>query len=199
LSTAARSAAFATLALLTACGKPLGTYEVGDVKLVPGSALEKIEPYRKLGPDLLRIEFTSATDLYEASKGGGGLYLWGSFCPYDADRRLRTFGPYYNDRNLYPSAVDDNGKVVEIPDVRPIRDPRTGKYIYTGYLDLASPSDYAWDPPYDLRRQAADICLRIDNPGYFITPSRSRVFKIPAAMIRASLLKRQAAQLQRRP
>jgi hypothetical protein len=151
---------------------------------------------------MLRVEFTSDTDLYKASDGGGsGLYVFTSFCPYSEDRAFYVGDTYYNDRRRYgPSrilerTVTADGKVIEkmtSDDRRPAKDA-TGKYVYTTYLALdaaATPSQpgRVAQIGYNLRRQPLDLCLRIDHPGYFITPSRSRVFKVPSAMIQAALL-----------
>jgi len=203
-----------TLTLLTACGKPLGKYEVRNVKIVPASA--EPEAYADKPPHtrMLRIEFTSKTDLYEASDGGGeGLYVLASFCPFDERRTLYLGEPYYDDRSRYgPRRVLErkvlpNGRVwerVAITDRRPTRNPKTGEYTYTTYLAL----DRAAEPErpgrseqigYDVRRQPADLCLRIDHPGYFITPSRSQVFVVPARMVQHAVLQDGSGQLQRRP
>jgi hypothetical protein len=182
-----RIGSVAALTLATACGKPLGTYEVRDVRLVRGEAVKAIEPYIEPDPQMLRIEFASKTDLYEASDGGGeGLYVYASFFPFQDKSPLYVSEPYYNDRQRYDPVTHE--------DRRPLKDHTTGDYVYTTYLRLRGDAsvnrghgrlDFTG---YDLRRQHADLCLRIHHPGYFITPSRSRVFKVPGPMIRRALL-----------
>jgi hypothetical protein len=196
---AVRFTIVAALALVSACGNPLGTYQVRDVKLVPGDALTKIEPYIDPDPQMLRIKFVSKTNLYDASDGGGsGLYVFASFCPYDEGRVIYVSEPYYNDRSRYgPTRIVErkvlpDGRIIEkvdSEDRQPIKDTRTGDYVYTTYFRLNGQAKEDMDLiAYDLRRQAGDLCLRIKHPGYFITPSRSRVFAVPAQMIQRALL-----------
>jgi hypothetical protein len=42
--------------------------------------------------------------------------------------------------------------------------------------------------PYDLRTAHRDVCVRIDSPGYYVTPSQSNVFVVPASAIDAALM-----------
>ena len=171
---------------LAACGKPLGTYQVQDVRLVPGEAFKRLEPYAEADPQMLRVEFTSDTDLYDASDGGGsGLYLFTSFCPFQDKKPVSVSGSYYNDQPRYDAATHAKR--------HPARDPKSGKYVYTTYLRLrGEASENHGDgrlnsTGYDLTARQADLCLRIEHPGYFITPSQSRTFTVPAGMIRIAL------------
>lgn len=206
MSHTARLFAVAAITLLGACGKPLGTYEIRNVSVVSGDAVKKIERYIDTDPQMLRLEFTSDTDLYEASDGGGsGLYVYTSFCPHNDGRALYVGETYYNDQQRYDPVrvrkrkVLANGTVVnEVveEDRRPAKDD-SGKYVYTTYLALeraARPEEPGRDEQlaYDLRRQPRDLCLRINHPGYFITPSRSRVFEVSAALIQSAVLKGQS-------
>ena len=148
---------------------------------------------------MLRVEFASKTDLYEASDGGGeGLYVLASACPYDQDRTLDVGEPYYDDRSRYgePQIESREGLAenVSMEERHPTRNAVSGKYTYTTYLAVARPAEPArpgWDEQaaYNLRARPMELCLRIKHPGYFITPSRSRVFTIPALMIQRALAK----------
>ena len=190
MTLACRMAWSAMALLATACGKPLGSYEVRDVRVVPRAAVKKVEPYLPTDEQMLRVEFVSNTDLYEASDGGGeGLYVSASFCPYDDDRELYLGEPFYDDRSRYGRDPKTNA----FEERRPIKNPRTSEYTYTTYLAIARAGEAARpgrekQVAYDLRKQLGDLCLRIDHPGYFITPSRSKIFSVPAAMIRRALL-----------
>jgi len=184
---AARIAGFSMLAFLSACGKPLGSYQVRNVTVVTGAAVKQIEPDLDTDPQMLRIEFASKTDLYEASDGGGeGLYVFASFCPFQDKAPLSVSEPYYNDRPRFDPVTHENR--------RPAKDARTGEYVYTAYLRLRGNASVNRGggrlnfTGYDLRRQHLDLCLRIDHPGYFITPSQSHVFSVPAGMIQHALL-----------
>ena len=215
MKTTSRVAVASILSLLVACGKPLGTYTVREVSVVPGEAVKIIEPNIDPSPQMLRIEFTSKTDMYEASDGGGeGLYVMSSLCPYNGKAPIYVSDVYYNDQSRYgPTRVLErkvlpDGRVferVEGQDRRPTKNPATGEFTYTTYIRLSGTGSVdrgdgqANSTTYDLRRQARDLCLRIDHPGYFITPSRSRVFTIPGAMIRSALLQGQQASVQPRP
>ena len=202
---ALRFALLALLALLGACGRPLGDYAVRKVEIVRADA-EPDRLVQNYNTQMLRVEFTSKTDLYEASDGGGeGLYVFSSFCPYDEERTLYVGEPYYDDRSRYGPPRVLEGKVpinrsieVETDYRRPTKNLATGDFTYTTYLALAQaarPKQPGRDEQlaYDLRRQPRDLCLRINHPGYFITPSRSRVFTVPAAMIRFAKLERAAS------
>lgn len=197
-----RFAAFVIFLTLVACGKPLGEYEARNVTVVASGA-EPDRQVEKSETHMLRVEFTSKTDLYEASDGGGeGLYVFSSFCPYDEKRTLYVGEPYYDDRSRYGPTRVLEGEVltdgrsiykVEIDERRPTKNLVTGEFTYTTYLALARvarPEQPGRDEQlaYDLRRQPRDLCLRINHPGYFITPSRSRVFKVPALLIKRAVL-----------
>jgi len=170
--------------LIAACGKPLGTYEVRDARIVTGEAVKKVEPYIDPDPQMLRVEFISKTDLYEASDGGD-LYVFASFCPFQDKKPLSVTEPYFNDRRRFHPVTHEVR--------RPTKDQATGNYAYTTYLRLrgkesVNRGDGRIDfTEYDLKEQQVDVCLRIEHSGYFITPSQSRVFVLPAAMIRRAL------------
>jgi hypothetical protein len=171
------------LLALAACGKPLGTYEVRDIRLVSGSVFKIVEPGVEVEPQMLRIEFTSKTDMYNAA-GDAQLYVFASFCPFQDKSPVYVSRPYFNDRPTYDLTTQ---KVM-----RPVKDA-SGRYVYTTYMSLNGNESVNRNDGrleftgYDLRRQPVDLCVRIEHPGYFITPSRSRVFVLPAAMIRRAL------------
>lgn len=184
-------------ALLTACGKPLGTYEVQNVTLVSASRLGQIDPnesYAGHERQLIRIEFTSTVDLETASEGGD-LYVHGDFCPVKDAYQLGIIGPFYDDqprllsRKVTSYEKSPDGRVrmsVESKNRHPSRDEKTGRYVYTAYLIPSAPKDQFSDA-YDLRHRNGDLCLRIDHPGYYVIPSRSNTFKIDAGEIQKVL------------
>ncbi len=206
--------ALITLPLVAACGKPLGEYEVQEVTVVAANAEPDRRGVEKSDTQMLRIEFISKTDLYEASDGGGeGLYVLASFCPYNAKRMLYVSEAYYDDRSRYgPARVLDrkvlpDGRIrgkIQGNDRRPIKNPTTGEYTYTTYLalDRSATPERSGRPEqigYDLRRQRQNLCLRVDHPGYFITPSQSEVFIIPTLMIQRALLNQPSGRVEDRP
>ena len=184
------------LAALAACGKPLGIYEVQNVTLVSASSLGKIDAdssYTGTERELLRIEFTSTTDLEDASEGGE-LYVHGDYCPFKDMYQLGVIGPFYNDqprllsRRVASHEGLSDGRVqmtVKAHNRNPVRN-RTGRYVYTAYLIPSAPKDQFSDA-YDVRRRGEDICLRIDHPGYYLVPSRSKVFMIGGNVIQRAL------------
>ncbi|HEX5181782.1 MAG TPA: hypothetical protein VFW19_01395 [Allosphingosinicella sp.] len=181
-------AVLALLPFLSDCGPPLGVYRIDRVDIVAASRLLDIDPRWDLeSPSpLLRIVFTSDQDVETASGGtGSGLYLWGDFCPFGDGSRLRVAGPYYGDRSIFPPATTKRlprgvHEVSSAPNRHPPRDPRTGRFIYTGYLFLRGAA-------YDLTRDHRDICLGLSHPGYYLTRSRSDVFTLPAASVAAAI------------
>lgn len=192
-----RTGTLILIGLLAGCGNPLGTYHVRRVTVVPGSALKTVDPEEcsscNPGQQLLRIEFTSTTDL-EAASGGHDLYVHGDFCPLKNEYQLGILGPYYNDRprllsrRITSYRKSPDGRVVmsvESENRHPTRDA-TDRYVYTAYL---APSESAgqFSAAYDLRRDTRDLCLRIVSPGYYLIPSRSQVFKISGATIQTAL------------
>jgi hypothetical protein len=182
-------------ATLVSCGKPLGSYQVTSVTLVPSSTLKKVDPAEcgncDPGSELLRIELRSQTNLYDATDGAGS-YVLASFCPYDENRVLYTSEPYYDDRGNYDPRTRK--------DLPPVKNAKTNDYLYTTYLAVTEAGTPARSGQieqiaYDLRRQPQDLCLRLFHPGYYITRSQSRVILVPAAMIRRAL----SAPLTSRP
>jgi hypothetical protein len=142
------------------------------VRWVAGSefaALENIDD-RIAAEKLIRIDFSSETDV---TGDTGNLYVHGDFCPMQDETDFSVWGPYPDGRSLFGDGAN--------PVRRPIRDA-AGRYHYVAYLRVAAPG-YQFSDAYDLRRGARDLCFRIDSPGYYITPSRSRVFVLPAAEV----------------
>jgi hypothetical protein len=188
--------AFALLTVLSSCGPPLGAYRIERVDVVAAGRLHDIDPEwdPESSSPLLRIVFTSDRDVETASGGtGSGLYLWADFCPFRDKVGLQAAGPYYGDRPIFtqvaprrlPSGVYE---VPYVPNRHPPRDPRTGRFIYTGYISLSqAPEPLRHDETYDLARDDRDICLRLDHPGYYLTPSRSDIFRLPAAAVTAAI------------
>jgi hypothetical protein len=185
------------MGLLSGCGNPLGKYDVRRVTLVPGSTLKTVDPDGCSScdskPQLLRIEFVSTTDL-ETASGGHALYIHGDFCPFKNEYQLGIFGPYYNDqpRLLYRRITSyhkaPDGRItmsVDSKNRHPTRNA-TGGYVYTAYLAPSEPAEQ-FSSAYDLRREVRDLCLRIDSPGYYLIPSRSELFRIPASTIQTAL------------
>jgi hypothetical protein len=195
LTIGSRLLVIATLTLLGACGKPLGTYEVRDIKLIPGAAFTRVDPeYSGPRPPLIRIEFTSTTDL-EVAQPGHDLYVHGDLCPLKNEYQLGILGPYYDDlprllsRRItsYKRSVDGHVTMsIESTNRHPPRDRNTGRYVYTAYLALSEPKRQ-FSEAYDLRQRPADLCLRIDSPGYYIIPSRSEIFIIKGDVIQRAL------------
>lgn len=180
---------------LAACGPDLGQYEIRDVRLVPAEKLAEIDNSPSYdGPEkyLLRIEFTSPTNLEEVSEGGD-LYVHGDFCPFKDEYRLSLLGPFYNDQSRllstrvtsYEKLPDGRERMsVESTNRNPVREPATGRFVYTAYLIPSAPKDQ-FSEAYDLRRDTrGDLCLRIDHPGYYVTRSKSDVFKLQASSVR---------------
>ncbi len=200
-----------TALCLAGCGKPLGEYRFDNARLVPGDAANRIDPQRYSIPFnhyLIRIEFSSETDL-EALRPND-IYVHGDFCPFRERYMLGIFGPFYNDRERYistPGEAAEEGvtgtpakeviagkakTVLLYPNRHPRKDPRTGRYVYTAYLNPYAPADVPFgggpaDHPYDLRTDHRDLCLQIDSPGYNITESRSQRFTIPGTAIAAAI------------
>jgi hypothetical protein len=187
--------------VLSGCGPHLGNYRYENVGLVDRAALDALDlgDY-PLGPspDLLRVEFSSEEDLESASGGSGsGLYVKADFCPFSDEYGVTAFGPYYNDRSPYTllnrteRALPGGGVAIEGEQRHPSRDPRTNRYVYTTYVVPSQPvrsgAQGEAREAYDLRAGVRDLCLRIDHPGYYLTPSRSGIFVIPGAAVAAAL------------
>lgn len=185
---------------LGGCGPALGEYRVDDVRVVNWASLERADP--ELGADrstdfLVRVQFSSATDV-EVASDGGDLYVHADFCPFRSEYRIGAFGPYYGDRSRYGELrrnIRENRDgtkviVVEGENLHPPRDPRTGRYVYTAYI---IPYATAFEGPgreregYDLRTSARDLCLRLDHPGYYLTRSKSQTFTVSRTAISAAL------------
>ena len=169
--------------LFASCGRPLGTYEVSDVTLVPGSEVKKFEPFFDADSEMLRVAFKSTTDLNEASSGGDGLYVVTSFCPFDRERMIYIGGPYHVDGSRFGDQP-----------IRPIKDA-SGKYLYKTYLRPAmmgrpEQPGKAEQIAYDLRRAPSDLCMQIEQPDMVIIPSVSKTFVVPAASIRRAFVQR---------
>jgi hypothetical protein len=185
---------------LASCGPPLGIYRFEEVRAVTPAALEAVDPGQYPDPEaafLLRIEFSSPDDL-EARSEGGDLYVHADFCPLRDPFRIWVHGPYYGDRSRYNATRRyerlPDGRIhvtIEGENRHPPRDPRTHRYVYTAYLIpyiRANPAPGAVRKEgYDLRAASRDLCLRIDHPGYYLTPSRSATFVVPRAAIAQAL------------
>ena len=185
-SAGTRSLLLLSLAL-AACVKPLGTFETKNVSIVAGEHVKRIEPYIDADPETVRVEFTSKTNLFEATKGGdSGLYVLTSFCPFDPDKIIYTGNTYFDDRNRESS-----------PLVRPIRGA-SGQYTYTTYLRLRMEGrperpGMSEKIAFDLERHARDLCMQVEHPsGMISTPSRSKPFVVPAKLIQRAIRSRPA-------
>jgi len=182
-------AAIAIVLNLAACGKPLGTYKIRDIRVVPGSAFKIVEPDADADPEMLHIEFASKTDMHEAA-GNADLYVFTSFCPFQDKSPISVSEPYFNDRPNFDPVTSKYR--------RPMKDA-SGEYVYTTYLRLQGSASLnrgdgrLSSTGYDLRRQRADLCLRIEHPEYSITPSQSRIFVVPAALLQRALMDPPAA------
>jgi hypothetical protein len=132
-------------------------------------------------------------DLEELS-GGRDLYVHADFCPFKRRYMIDMRGPYYADQSRYTfSGVPPEG--IQVKYRHPPRDERTGRYLYTAYVFPSRPmpgepptvTNLPDHDPYDLRTAHRDVCVRIDSPGYYITPSQSKVFVVPSSAIDAAL------------
>ena len=60
------------------------------------------------------------------------------------------------------------------------------KAAYVLFMFIEKPADmghFSGDdiiPPYDLRKDRGDLCIKITQAGYYITESRSDTIRIPA-------------------
>jgi hypothetical protein len=165
--------------LLSSCGKPLGAYRVDKVSAIDSRHIATIEGsdwshFSK--PLVLRIDFSSTTDLI-AVNGGGGLYIHGDFCPFRDRYKLAITGPYPDDKTIFYKLREEPAKGGEAAAKWETRHPTRdgqGRYHYTAYLRTD-------DPTYDLRRGQRDYCLRIDHPDIDLIPSQSAVFVLRGA------------------
>jgi hypothetical protein len=161
---------------LVGCGDRLGTYEVGDVRLVTEvpselGIQENPPPYR----EFVRIELTSKFNLTTADTGAG-LYVDADFCPVADWGQMIAFGPL-------------DAEDIPVKDWRrndkPVRRHEDGRYHYTVYLVPSSKPRKPYSNAsntfsgYDLRRSEKDVCLRFFIPGYNITTSASDTIKVP--------------------
>jgi hypothetical protein len=181
---------------LAGCGRQLGEYRFDGADPADVAAAEKIDrdiSGYPAGSRAIRIRFSSAVDLEELT-GGHDLYVHADFCPFKRRYMIDVWGPFYSDQSRYVfSGVPP--EVVQVKYRHPPRDERTGRYLYTAYVLPARPmpgvpptvTNLPDHDPYNLRTAHRDVCLRIDSPGYYITPSQSNVFVVPASAIDAVL------------
>ncbi len=169
---------------LGGCGDRLGTYEVGDVRLVTEVPSElgiqaNPPPYR----EFVRIELTSKFNL-TAADTGGGLYADADFCPVTDWGQMIAFGP-----------LDAEDVPVEgwRRNYKPARRQEDGQYHYTVYLVPTSEPRKPYSNAentfagYDLRKSERDVCLRFFIPGYNITKSVSDTIKVPRRKMKEAL------------
>ena len=100
----------------------------------------------------------------------------GDFCPSRGNDIL-LFGPYSGDRPGLKEAF---------------RDPSRNAFVYVAYLKPYAPAraaspGYEAIKGYDLRTDTRDLCLRLRQVGYFVTPSRSNEIVVPRAAIARAL------------
>lgn len=165
--------------LLTACGPPLGEYEVAELSIVDElpSAIRHTRPPEPY----LRIEVTSDFDIVAGANGN--IYSFKVGCGYFGDEERMIFGP-----------VTAGDPSVDSYDAEPAM-PRdaNGKAHYLLFIPVIAEARLAFSnsdeilPAHDLRTEDGDLCLAIKQRGYFITDSTSETIRIPAADI-ASVL-----------
>lgn len=191
---------------LWGCGPHLGSYRFEQAELVNSAMLNRIDPTNRFDTDgrpaLIRILFSSEDDL-TATSSGGGLYVHADYCPFNNPDAVGVVGPFYEDQSRYGPVHIERGRnadgsevnVIEGEDRHPPLDPRTHRYLYTAYIIPVGPS-YGTHVTngqadvlgyYDLHGLTRDLCLRIDHPGYYLSPSQSEIFVVPRASIAAAL------------
>jgi hypothetical protein len=160
-------------------GGALGNYQVTNVEIVDGGQLNQVEPdeFYPGGPQLVRVAFTSRTDVVAAADSGA-LYISADFCPLGNPDAIRAIGPLPDGRSVF---VRDKG---ELSYRHPARDP-AGLYHYTAYIDPSQgPDEPGVKRNYDLSKDHRDVCLRIFRSRFFeIWGRQSDVFTVPGAAI----------------
>lgn len=178
---------------LSACGDHLGAYEVEEVRLVdqlPQNDTLDWPPHPYA--EFLRIEVSSTSNL-SAINTGPGVYTDADFCPLRDAYRLLALGPIANDETF----IDGRSRHL-------IPDRRDGRYHYLIYVVPSSSARKLFSnsvdekPPYDLRKQGRDLCLRLFLAGYNLIPSRSDVIKVPAKTL-ADALRSDPSPAARKP
>ncbi len=178
--------AVAATPALSGCGERLGSYEVGDVRLVTKAPSELgIQDNPPPYSEFVRIDLTSEFNLTDAETGPG-LYTDADFCPVEDWGRMIAFEPL--DAEMRP--VEDWKR-----EGAPARRHKDGRYHYSVYLVPSSgprkpysnaENTYAG---YDLRQSERDVCLRFFVPGYNITKSASDTIRISRKKLREALAK----------
>ncbi|MCB2067165.1 MAG: hypothetical protein KDE15_11075 [Erythrobacter sp.] len=148
-------------AVLTGCGPSLGEYEVTGMELVedlPATISHSREPQ-----PYLQVELASDFDL--VANTSADIYAFSSLCPYGDEAQEFVFGP-----------MVASEPPIELYDAEPAA-PRgpDGKARYVVYMPFA-----------DLTG-STQICLKITQTGYFITPSESDVIQIDVNQFAAGL------------
>ena len=194
---------FVSVALLSialqGCGPPLGKHQLEAVELVDAEQYREIDADHKGHitnvSEIIRVKFSSETDLEAASEDGGGLYSFLSFCPYREAESHIGFGPFYNDLSEY---LPEGG------DRKPVRDRTTNRFVYTAYFlptgkaAKKSPGIDA-ESEYNLYSDKRNVCVKLTSPGYFITESASEIIVIPRAKIVAAIIKSQSKRAPEAP
>jgi hypothetical protein len=162
--------ALGALLTLSGCEKPIGSYQIDKVALVPGSESAALGYYLQDTNDkVIRIAFSSETDAVAAA--GSDLYVHGDTCPANGSM-LYILGPYPDGQ---PKDLRSGGRR------HPTRDA-AGRYHYVAYLSVTGTGGKD-GKGYDLRHNALDLCLRLDGSYMFSSAPRSETFVLPAATL----------------
>lgn len=186
--------------LLSSCSADLGDHEFQNAELVDIKFLERIDPEFRHGlpmKKLVRIIFTSTTDL-EAASEGGSLYVDADFCPFQDENGIGVIGPYYDDKSRYGPILekpfkgeDGRAATLRVSENRsPVLNENTGEFTYTAYIiPYRNPSRHKQSgniilKPYDIRTDDRDICFRLaSSGGMFSKPGKSNIFQINRSKI----------------
>jgi len=173
--------------LVAGCAPSLGEHRLETVApAAPGEVARVAGVPRLPETPYLKVTFSSSIDL--ATLKGAQLYGHGDRCPIVDPYRLSVVGPYWSDRPLGRIVGGTAQGRQAADDTRP--DPATGRFHYVAYVATSQPARDLGSfiiPAYDLQVQSSAICLRVDNPGHYLWPSRSNEIVVPAAMVRTAL------------
>ena len=166
----------ASILPLTGCGQYLGAYDVKSISLVPMMFLTSEGKDPGYG-EYFQVDLTSATDI--TSLGARSVYADAKFCGARDEDDLVAFGP-----------GDDSGRDLRSSDSdSPKKGHSDGRFHYRIYIVAAHPmpgveysSSWGDQQRYDLRTTDRDVCIRLRAPGYYLTPSRSRIIRVPARL-----------------
>ena len=175
------AATLAAVAALGGCGPSLGSYEVIAVSMVKG--VPQGDEVHFPDTPLLRIDLRSGFDLI--AETNGNIYAFKTECGDSGTRGHMIFGPYA--AGDPPRDLLDAGQAM----ARNAED----KAAYVLFMFIEKPADmghFSGDdiiPPYDLRKDRGDLCIKITQAGYYITESRSDTIRIPARDLAKALAK----------